>query len=68
MLTYNRSMQRCTAADLINPLGGYRGELKVKGKQVKNHMRMHRKSLANLEEITKKKKTESIYQQSQREI
>ena len=56
MLTYNRSMQRCSAADLINPNGGFRGELKVKGKEVKNHMRMHRKSLANLEEMKKKQK------------
>ena len=39
-------MHRPAAADIINPLGGYRGELKAQGKEVKNHMRMHRNSLS----------------------
>ena len=42
MITYNRHQGRDAIEDILNPLNGHRGQLAYKGKEVKNHMKMHR--------------------------
>jgi hypothetical protein len=49
MIIKNRHQQRDAIKDLLNPLGGYRGELKEKGIQPKNHIKMHKELIKNQE-------------------
>lgn len=55
MIIKNRHQQRDAIKDLLNPIGGYRGELKEKGIQPKDHIKMHKELIKNQETLIKQK-------------
>ena len=61
MITKNRQNQTEVIEQYLKPGAfGYREQLKANGKQVKNHIKLHRDSLKKTAEANWKKKEEAL--------